>query len=251
MTPLKRPLPAGPCAPTLMQLTDDEQRLILHHLSDHHLAPVACVCRRLTSLVSDEMKERAKARAVERRMRRRERALAQARLARFEADARLLGTVLRHVLLHAPRPRDDDKQLPSESRPQQVHRLRVGICRDGHGVTMDESIACRWVNALAMQERDLRAIAFNGEPLGGAGAAVALRQARTIGLAEPTLTACDGRVFKLCIRGDKIAKYLAGSPTLARLVSLSEIEEPSPKPQKSQDAESMRSESTGCETDVR
>ena len=60
------------------------------------------------------------------------------------------------------------------------------------------------VDVLALQERELREIVFLGQPLGAAGAAVAMRQARQLRLDVPENTSFHGRVFKLFIRADVI-----------------------------------------------
>ena len=64
----------------------------------------------------------------------------------------------------------------------------------------------------------LRAVIFEGEPLGAAGAAVALRQAKMLRLDVPNNTTLYGRVFKLFVRADVLRSFLANSPTLAALL---------------------------------
>ena len=108
--------------------------------------------------------------------------------------------------------------------PSGVCLLRVGILRTCEGatdgaITLDKRRAERMVDVLAMQEAALRHVRFLGEPLGAAGAAVALRQAKKLRLDLPQNTSFHGRVCRLFIRADVIERYIASSPTLAQLLT--------------------------------
>ena len=109
-----------------------------------------------------------------------------------------------------------------------VCRLRVGICPGERGVTMDERQADRMVDVLAMQETALRQIPFLGQPLGAAGAAVALRQAKQLRLDLPAYTHFHGRRMHIFIRADVVSDYMAGSPTLAKLLTIADEEVAAP-----------------------
>ena len=106
--------------------------------------------------------------------------------------------------------------------PGGVCRLRVGICHSEREVTTDERHADRMVDVLAMTESALREVVFLGEPLGSAGAAVAVRQAAALRLHAPMDTAVHGRVLKLFVRADVIFQYMASSPSLSRYLTASE-----------------------------
>ena len=144
-----------------------------------------------------------------------------------ETDARLIATVIRHCLLNAP----SSYTNTAGSKPLVggVHRLRVGL-RDGPGratITLDEHRAACMCDVLALQESTLRTIAFCGEPLGAAGAAVAARQAAALGLRPPAREDVDNRVFKVFLRSDLIATMMSNSPTLATLVVPAETDDKS------------------------
>ena len=205
---------------SLTLLSNDEQRIVLTHVDTTDLLRLACVCKDVGELVGEEKVARRKAQLKAEAIARREKRLARARLfAEAEGDACLIAAVLRHVLAHAPRgyaPRlAETKRLA-----RGVCRLRVGTCRGEHtGLTTDLSRAENVVDALAVQESTLRTISFRGEPLGPAGAAVAVRQARALGLNAEASTELDGHVFKLVFRADVIVDVLSRSPRLQKLVA--------------------------------
>ena len=59
---------------------------------------------------------------------------------------------------------------------------------------------------------------FLGEPLGVAGTAVAMRQARALGLVPPFAMRVHDVVFRLWVSADVLSAYAAQSPTLGRLL---------------------------------
>lgn len=185
------------------------------------MAAIACTSRKMLVLSAHERdrlrKQRAKELAIEKAKKR----AARERFASLEGDARLLGTVIRHMLLNAPQEysialKDGRKKLMPPSGG--VCRLRVGVSNNGQNITTDERQAQWSVDVLAMQESALRAVIFEGEPLGAAGAAVALRQAKMLRLDVPNNTTLYGRVFKLFVRADVLRNFLSSSPTLAALL---------------------------------
>ena len=214
---------AASSASLFTSLADDELVLVLSHLGNQRdLAAVACTSRKMLVLSAHERdrlrQERAKAAAVEKAKRR----AARERFASLEGDARLLGTVIRHILLNAPKGysivnKAGRKKLAAP--PGGVCRLRVGIADNGETVTTDEAQAQWCVDVLAMQESALRNVLFEGEPLGAAGAAVALKQAKLLRLDVPDNTTLHGKVFKLFVRADYLRNLLANSPSLAALVA--------------------------------
>ena len=135
----------------------------------------------------------------------------------YENDVRLLATVIRHMLIHAP---DDQSEIAALNKGSvQLVTSPGGVCRLRVG-TRAERRAGRLVDALAMPRSRLRAIMFFGEPLGAVGAAVAMRQARALRLAVPRAdtAAQHRRVLKLVLREDVLRNALAMSPSLAQLV---------------------------------
>ena len=161
--------------------------------------------------------EQEKASALE-RQRKRE---ARVRFSKLESDARVLGTVIRHVLQFAPPELSvvvkGGRKKISPPKEGGVCRLRVGITNGGTSITTDEKFSDHVVEVLAMQESALREILFEGEPLGAAGAAVAKRQARLLQLGVPG-GPLYGKCFKIFVRADVLRHYMESSPTLAALL---------------------------------
>ena len=201
-------------------LSSDELRLVLSHAADRDLAAVACANRQLAELGRDEQRQRRRAQLRAEAQARREKRLARAQLfAAAETDARLIATVIRFCLLHGA---NEYTELNGSGPlvPGKVHRLRIGL-PDGPGsaeITLGGQNAACSCDVLAMQESALRAVEFCGEPLGAAGAAVAARQAASLGLLVPAREELHGRVFKVFLRSDLIATMMGSSPTLAQLV---------------------------------
>ena len=215
----------------LQTLADELISLMTTHLAARDLDAFACTSKKHRALAADEravrVAERKRLEAIERR----ERKLAKEKFSAFEGDARLLCTVIRHMILN-PDPNYSLHTTTTSSSsktgrkklitpPSGVCRLRVGVCANG-GVTTDERQADVMVDVLAMQQAALQRVVFLGAPLGAAGAAVAVRQARALRLAVPNDTTIHGRVFKLFIRADVIRGYIDSSPTLKRLLELDE-----------------------------
>lgn len=126
------------------------------------------------------------------------------------------------MMLNAPRD-VSLRCLPNGRRkvvtpPNGVCRFRMGV--DKNGATIDEKRASTVVDVLAIGEAALRQVVFLGEPLGAAGSAVALRQAKALKLDAPMDTALHGRVLKLFVRADVIRAYMLSSPTIARLLTV-------------------------------
>ena len=215
----------------LQTLADELISLMTTHLAARDLDAFACTSKKHRALAADEravrVAERKRLEAIERR----ERKLAKEKFSAFEGDARLLCTVIRHMILNPdPNYSLHTTTTTSSSKtgrkklitpPSGVCRLRVGVCANG-GVTTDEQQADVMVDVLAMQQAALQRVVFLGAPLGAAGAAVAVRQARALRLAVPNDTTIHGRVFKLFIRADVIRGYIDSSPTLKRLLELDE-----------------------------
>lgn len=200
----------GHARTTIAVLSDDELLLVLSHLSsDADLASLACASRKFPVLVLAERArlraERAKAAALEKA---KERA-ARAHFASLASDERLLRTVIKYMLVNAPKGYSIEvdakgrKQLAAP--PNGVCRLRIGICHGSGpngGITFNEKKADWMVDVLAMQEDAVRQVEFRGEPLGAAGAAVAVRQAKVPQLNVPKEVAFYGKAFRLFIRAD-------------------------------------------------
>lgn len=207
--------------PSIASLADDEMRLTISHLLEDDLSALACTCRKMLVLASSERDRRRQEMLKEREIERRKMRAAREHFAQYESDARVLATVIRYMLINAPaehsfvQKRDRMKLVAPSSG---VCRLRVGIWRGQRGVASDQEHAEQLVDALAMQKHAVRDILFMGEPLGVAGSAVAVRQARSLQLAEPEDTVLHGKAFRLLIRGDVIRDFLASSPTLAKAV---------------------------------
>ena len=206
----------------LTALSPDEQRLILSHIGEpRDLAVVACVSRAFCVLAREERRRRrlelVRVQLVARRQ------LRQVRAEIFsaaETDARLIASVIRHCLLHACTEPAYTKLCGRKPLSGGVHRLRVGLI-DGPGssqITLDTRRAACVTDALAMQETTLRTVLFCGEPLGAVGAAVAVRQAKVLGLDVPSPSDLHGRVFKIFLRSDRVASMMESSPTLAQLI---------------------------------
>jgi hypothetical protein len=206
-------------------LADDNLSQILTYLGASDLTQMACVSKQMRTLAADEhaAREREAARidAQHRRAKRVARRVAIARLAPHTDDARLIAAVLRHIILAAPSESSlvlENGRKKLVAPPSGVCRVRVGIGADG-ATTMDERQAERTVDALAITESALREVSFLEEPLGAEGAALALRQAKTLGLGLPAYQRIHGRAFRLFVRGDVIRTMLANSPTLASLIA--------------------------------
>ena len=208
----------------LQTLADELISLMTTHLAARDLDAFACTSKKHHALAADEravrVAERKRLEAIERR----ERKLAKEKFSAFEGD-------VRHMILN-PDPNYSLHTVTTSSSsktgrkklitpPSGVCRLRVGVCANG-GVTTDERQADVMVDVLAMQQAALQRVVFLGAPLGAAGAAVAVRQARALRLAVPNDTTIHGRVFKLFIRADVIRGYIDSSPTLKRLLELDE-----------------------------
>ena len=203
-------------------LSLDEQRLILTYVPcDRSLAALYCTSRLIDRVVAKEETDRRRrlARVAEAAVARDQR-LARARFfAAAENDATLIASVVRHMLNSAPRRYllHLDQGARKKKRLQAgVHRLRVGVSSDDDAAMThggDEA-----VDVLAMQESSLRRVVFCGVPLGPLGAAVAVRQARNIGLVEEEKTVLGGHTFRLCFRADLLVRVLASSPSLQELL---------------------------------
>ena len=201
-------------------LAEDELSIVLSTLDEPSLAAVAGTSRRL---LAPSCAERSRRREMERRRKEQELEelrLEQERFAAYESAARLVCTVVRYMMLNAP-PRgvslvsgDDAHSTPAPAAG--VHRLRVGIGKNGETT---ECHAERVVDVLAMDEAALREVAFLGAPLGAAGAAVAVRQARALKLDAPVDASAHGQPLQLFVRADVIRAYMASSPSLAKLLA--------------------------------
>ena len=205
---------------TIASLPDDVLLVTLSHLPERCLASFGCTSRKMLVLVAAERLRQHNARAKVLAQERRERRHARAHFANYEDDARVVATVIRHMLAHAPLKDSvvcQDGRKKVVTPPGGVCRLRVGIRE--RGITMNERNADWMCNVIAMQETALRAVEFQGKPLGAAGVEVALRQAKVLKLDVPENIKLYGRVFKLFIRADIIQQYLNHSPALAGLVS--------------------------------
>ena len=212
----------------LQTLADELISLMTTHLAARDLDAFACTSKKHHALAADEYVRVAEQRleAIERR----ERKLAK----ESSAPSRRRPALVHRHLAHDPQP-DPNYSLHTTTTisssktgrkklitpPSGVCRLRVGVCANG-GVTTDERQADVMVDVLAMQQAALQRVVFLGAPLGAAGAAVAVRQARALRLAVPNDTTIHGRVFKLFIRADVIRGYIDSSPTLKRLLELDE-----------------------------
>ena len=100
-------------------------------------------------------------------------------------------------------------QRPSVRRSKSGHRLEMCASEEGG----------KSVDVLAMQESTLREVVFCGEPLGPAGAAIAARQARALGLQEGHKCMLHDFTFKLFIRADVLVRVLSASPSLQALLT--------------------------------
>jgi len=213
----------GHAATSLSAVVDDALHLVFSHLCDADLTAAACANHHFSALAAFEAGERAwvraRARARARREKRSAKQRARERFAAYEDDARVVATVIRHAVMHAPRNvskyvKDGRKSIATS--PSGVYRLRVGV--DGAGSVTSERPADRVVDALAVQESALHKIAFEGEPLGAQGAAVALRQATKLRLGMAAGGRLHGRAFKLVVPIDTLFAYMEASPALARLL---------------------------------
>ena len=201
---------------TLDDLADDELLSGFAHLAERDLAALACTCRKMLIIVSSERERRKKVRAHEMALERERLKRARAHFEAFEGDERLLRTVIRHMFVNAPAEHSINERKKLAPPSSGVCRLRVGIKRSG-GITMDARKADWMVDVLAMQEGALRAVNFRGQPLGAAGAAVAVRQSRVPQLNVPTDVTLYGRVFKVFIRAnvndpEYLAKLMSDEP---------------------------------------
>ena len=179
----------GGGGPDWTEQSDDALHLILSHVeSDVDLASATATSSRFRHAGYLLLRERrlARARAEEEAHRERE------RFAAFRDDARVVGTVIRHMVHHAL------------GRGGGVSRLFPG------GKSL----------ALGMEESAIAQVVFNGEPLGAAGAEAAIAQARGIMLSETPATV-DGRAFALVIRANVLIQRLTASPRLAKLLCFS------------------------------
>jgi hypothetical protein len=221
------PSRSGTEANSFDTLPDDVVSTILSHLTEDNLAAASCTGRRLLVLVA---RERARIRAEQRvaaalakREARLEGRAARERFAKHEGDARVVMTVLRHCLIHAPA---GLSVVTKENGRQQivapvggVYRLRVGLSDDSSKLSADPARTERNVDVLAMGSTALRQVIFEGAPLGTAGAAVAVRQAAQLGLHAPCEGPVHGRVLKLFVRGDLLRSMIEASPIFARLLA--------------------------------
>ena len=211
------------------QLGLDEHRIILSHLTGAgDLAAFACASSATRLLAGEERLRRQRLQIYADVAARREKRLARARLyGEAEGDARLIATVIRHVLRNAPKEYASAAHLAAQGgldasdAPLGVCRLRVGV----HGgsvkgvIAPDASSAQRFVDVLAMQESALRQVIFCGEPLGPKGAGVAMRQALRLGLCGEAKTAYQNHIFRVFLRADVVVQVLGSSPSLQRLVA--------------------------------
>ena len=198
----------------LASLSDDEVLLVLQHVPERVLASISCVSRRMLVLACAERERRRKLTAMATARQRRAKRLEVERFENYAGDERVLRAVLRYMFHHAPAVGEYSTSLEHGRRrlitpPGGVCLLRLGVFRGNRGITMDERRADWMVDVLAIQESALRAIPFRGEPLGAAGAAIAVRQAQVPKLTVPAYTTLYGRVFKIFIRsGVMSAAYL-------------------------------------------
>lgn len=152
----------------LTSLADDEILLVLTNLDARALAAIACVSRKMLILSSHEKdrlrKERAKEEALERQRKR----IAKARFAALEGDARVLGTVIRHMLMNAP----SGYSLAMKAGRKKVLtpaggvcRLHVGVTNGGVSITTDERHTVDYtVDVLAMQVRNAALLCQHAQP---------------------------------------------------------------------------------------
>lgn len=216
---MKSPCPSADNACSLLELALDEQRMILSHVGDAAtLSTLACVSRRTAELARDEttrrLRLRARAEVVEQRKKRLARAqmFADAERDGWSATRGLIATCIRHVLVHAPKTYTGNLASPvRRALPPGVCRLRVAM-----DATKQENTSA---DVLALQETTLREVVFCGEPLGPAGAAVAARQARALGLQAEEKVTLGNHTFRLFLRSDVLMRVLASSPSLQRLVA--------------------------------
>ena len=198
----------------LASLSDDEWLIVLQHVPESVLACIACVSRRMLVQVCAERERRRKLTAIATARKRRAKRLAVERFENYAGDERVLRAVIRYMFHHAPAVGEysisvEHGRTRLITPPGGVCLLRLGVFRGNRGITMDERRADWMVDVLAIQENTLRAIPFRGEPLGAAGAAIAVRQAQVPMLSVPAYTTFYGRVFKIFIRsGVMSAAYL-------------------------------------------
>ena len=202
--------------PRSVELPDDVLLITLTHLATRDLGAAACVSKSMSALVAAEQGQR---RQQEKERRQTEKLRARERYLSFEGDERVLKTAICHMMRHAPAEYSVavEKGRKRIAQPASgVCRLRVGICQQG--ITMDERRAEHMVDVLAMQEKALRTVEFMGEPLGAAGAAAVVQQAKIPRLAVPPNTHIYGRTFKVFIRADFV-QAMDDPELLERLLS--------------------------------
>lgn len=201
-------------------LADDNLLLALSYLNNSDLAAAACSCRHLCSLAVNELelrrREQAQRDADARRAAEEAQRRATERFAVYEDDAIIVATVLRHMLHCAPRV---SSVVTAANGRKHFVEPSGGVCRMRVAVDSASERTGRFVDALALSENALRAVRFQGEPLGATGAAVALRQARALHLCEPAYQRVHGKVFKLWLRADVLRAYLEHSPKLSQLLA--------------------------------
>ena len=202
-------------------IDDDALAIIVRNVDD--LSAAACVNRGLHDLCSTEKERREQERL---RAKRDAEAKQLQRFAALENDARVVGTVIRHMLLNAP-PAGEYAITHKPCKPWRRHSKLTppasGVCRLSVLATTHSPEPVEQydpVDALALQESVLRNVVFEGEPLGEVGAALAKRQAQALRLDVPDQTTLHGHAFKICLRADILGNYLASSPQFAVLLGV-------------------------------